>query len=37
MFFEGNEINALGKRKIKEEDLIFFSLDENLDEFNRAA
>jgi hypothetical protein len=33
MFFEGNEINALRKRKFREEDLILFSIDEKLDDF----
>ena len=37
MFFEGNEISALKKRKIKEEDILVYSLDENLDDFDRAA
>ena len=37
MFFEGNEISALRKRKFKEEDMLMFSLDENLDEFDRAV
>ena len=37
MFFEGNEISAVRKLKIKEEDILIFSIDENLDEFDRAA
>ena len=37
MFFEGNEIRALSKCKIKEEEILIFSLDENLDDFDRTA
>ena len=36
MFFEGNEISALRKRKVHEEDLVLLSIDESLDEFNRT-
>jgi len=35
MFFEGNEINALRKKRLKDEDLIIYSMDENIDEFHR--
>lgn len=36
MFFEGNEISALRRRKVRDEDLILLSVDENLDEFSRT-
>ena len=36
MLFEGNEIERLNKRKVTEEELKLLSVDENLNEFERA-
>jgi hypothetical protein len=36
MSFEGNEMSALRKRRVKEEDLLLLSMEDNLDEFTRA-
>ena len=37
MFFEGNEMKAIRKQKVKEEDMLLLSVDEGLDEFERAS
>ena len=36
MFFEGNEISALRKRRVKDEDLLLLSMEENIDELQRT-
>lgn len=36
-FAEGNEISLLRKKKITEDELLKLTVDENLDEFQRAV
>jgi len=35
-FFEGNEIQNLKKKRVDEKEIVLLSIDESLDEFQRA-